>query len=201
VALCLGGVGLWALPKDTPVVARPPVLVGWLVIGLGVLIIVVSMVTRSGYEVQPPLRRKSLPVKKDLPRAKLGSTPLPWPPPIPKPVERIYTDATPVDLLALGNTPNLTNAERARLLAPHLGKWLRIEGLVDEVNPQTSWVQVLITKPVADSAMPLMIAHFDSDLDRVVALRKGAQIRVAGKFDGLSVMNVALTLSDCELLN
>jgi hypothetical protein len=122
-------------------------------------------------------------------------------PAVPTKVERVYTDTTPAELFALGNTPNLTGAERALLLVPHLGKWLRIEGVVDDVDPQAGFVLVTIGRGVTDPVTPLMFATFGSDLDRVTALRKGAGIRLAGKFTRISSMNVAVVLDECELLN
>jgi hypothetical protein len=197
VGVCLGGIGLWALPKDTPVIGRPPVLVGWLVIALGVLIIALSMVTRSGFEIQPPrVRRKAPPLARyDIPRPeRTDSAPIP----APQKIVRVYTDANVAELVALGRTAGLTNAERARLLAPHVGKWLRIEGAVDDVNVYPGFVQVIIR---IDPALPPPIVFFRSDLDRVAALRKGARIHMAGRFTGVAPPSDSVAMDDCELLD
>ncbi len=122
----------------------------------------------------------------------------------PEKVERVYSDATPAELLALGTTPGLTSAERARLLEPHVGKWLRIEGVVDDVNAdykvQAGFVQVAIDVGIDPAKSPIL-TFFRSDLDRVTALRKGARIRVEGKFSGSGPMGNAVVLDECELLN
>jgi hypothetical protein len=118
-------------------------------------------------------------------------------------VERVYSLLTRAELFALGNTPNLTNAQRATLLAPHMGTWLRIEGVVDEVNAYLpSFVQVVIGADVTDPVKPpLTLATFKSDLNRLVALQKGARIQLAGRFNGVTAMNVGVAFDDCELLN
>jgi hypothetical protein len=119
----------------------------------------------------------------------------------PAKVERIYSDATVAYLVGLGRTPNLTGAERARLVEPQVGKWLRIEGVVDDVNAYKSFVQVLICSEPRDPTIPCTVAHFDRDIDRAAALPKGARIRVAGRFTGTSNINASVSLDDCELLN
>jgi hypothetical protein len=120
---------------------------------------------------------------------------------MPANVERIYSDATVAYLVGLGRTPNLTGAERARLVEPQVGKWLRIEGVVDDVNTYKGFVQVLICSEPRDPTIPCTVAHFNRDIDRAAALPKGARIRAAGRFTGTSPVNASVTLDDCELLN
>lgn len=52
VGLVVAGFGLWALPTDTPVIGRPPVVFGWLLIALGVLIVVASTFARIRVRMQ-----------------------------------------------------------------------------------------------------------------------------------------------------
>ena len=210
VVVSLAGIGLWALPNDTPFIGRPPLFVGWLVIALGLAIVALSIATR--FEVQPPLRRKALPpAKQELPRLvrtdsatgpALSAVPVKVPITVPRNSERVYSDATPAELLALGNMPNLTSAERARLLEPHVGKWLQVDGVVEDVDTsyrdQSGFTSVTIDA-LANSEMARTLASFLSDLDRVARLRKGGRIRVAGTFAGISPMGTALRLNDCEL--
>jgi hypothetical protein len=119
-------------------------------------------------------------------------------PSLPAVARRVYSDTTPEDLVSLGHTPNLTTAERARLLQPHAGSWLRIEGLVNDVDPDPERIQVSI---FIEGITEISLAYFVSDLDRVSALRKGARIRIAGKFTRLTPFDTGIVLSDCELLN
>ena len=111
---------------------------------------------------------------------------------------RVYTTATQPELVALSLTPGLTGAERTQLLKPHVGKWLRVEGIVDDVNAYKTFVQVQIRHD--DPASPVTIAHFNSDLDRVAALRKGARIRLEGMVMATVTMNGSIGLDDCELV-
>ena len=57
VALAVAGIGLWALPADTPIIGRPPLTIGWVLIVLGMLIVVLATAARFGLEFQAPLRR------------------------------------------------------------------------------------------------------------------------------------------------
>ncbi len=198
VALCLGGIGLWALPTDTPVIGRPPVIVGWLVIALGVLIIILSIATRSGYEVQSPLKRKSpLIAKYEGSRPeRIDSATGPSLHAVPQKVEKVYSEATPADLVAIRNMPNLTSVERGRLLAPHVGKWMRIEDVVLDVHAEPGIVHLSMGTNVIDP----ISADFRSDLDRAAALRKGARVRVLGKFSRFLGAN-AMLFTDCEFLS
>ena len=111
---------------------------------------------------------------------------------------RVYTTATQPELVTLGRMPGLTGAERTQLLKPHIGKWLPVEGVVEDANAYSTFVQVQIRHD--DPASPFTIAHFNSDLDRVAALRKGARIRVEGKITGASSINGSVAVDDCELL-
>jgi len=117
---------------------------------------------------------------------------------VPDKVRRIYTTATQPELVALANTLGLTGAERGQLLKPHVGKWLRVEGTVDDVNAYSGFVQVLIRHDGA--ASPVTIAHFMRDVDRVAGLRKGARIRAEGKITGIPNLTGAVSLDESELL-
>jgi hypothetical protein len=57
VALIVGGLGVWALPTSTLVVGRPPVAVGWILIGLGILVFLGSTGARLDLRLQMPIRR------------------------------------------------------------------------------------------------------------------------------------------------
>jgi hypothetical protein len=205
VVVSLAGIGLWALPTDTPIIGRPPLVVGGLVIALGLVIVALSMATR--FEVQPPLRRKSRPPAKHellrLERTDGAAGPALSAVPVKVPRNaRVYSDATPAELLALGTMPNLTSAERARLVEPHVAKWLRVDGLVEDVDAsykdQSGFVLVSIDE-LPNTAMSRTLASFRTDLDRVAALRKGARVRIEGTFAGISPMGLAVRLDDCEL--
>lgn len=57
-AVILGGVFLWTLPSSTPVIGRPPIIVGAIVVAVGLVIAMLSSGSRLGLEVQSPVRRK-----------------------------------------------------------------------------------------------------------------------------------------------
>jgi hypothetical protein len=180
---------------------------GAAVVGLVVCIALVVLWERNRLALRSPIVRKETQSHRPSPNTtyarpeRADRATGPAFPAVPTKVERVYADITPAELFALGNTPNLTGAERALLLVRHVGKWLRIEGVVDDVDHNPGFVMVTIGKGVTDPVTPLMLATFGSDLDRVAALRKGARIRIAGKFTRISAMNVALVLDECELLN
>src|SRR5438445_12014122 len=58
IAVAAVGIGLWALPRDTPEIGRPPVWVGWLLIAIAIVIALLSSAGRIGLELQAPIRRR-----------------------------------------------------------------------------------------------------------------------------------------------
>ncbi len=49
-----GGVTLWTLSTDTPIIHRPPIIVGAALVGLGAIIAFLSSATRLGFTVKTP---------------------------------------------------------------------------------------------------------------------------------------------------
>jgi hypothetical protein len=112
---------------------------------------------------------------------------------------RKFTDATAAEIIAIGTTPNLTGAERSRLFAPYVGKWLRVEGLVEDVHAPGHLGQLTVNDETGKS---LAMAYFRDDVyvGRVTALRKGARVKLVGRLNEVSGL-WGVTLDDCELLD
>jgi hypothetical protein len=202
VSMCLGGIGLWALPEGTPVIGRPPVLVGWACIIFGAVMVVVSILNRFGLELRAPVGRRITKASETVAVPVRDRTPLPEAPRIrfvspaaPKP-ERMKADVTLAEVKALGETPNLTNAERNRLLAPHVGKWFNIIGKVMDVNPGRDTLAQVVLE--ADGGAEVL-AYFSEDMERVGSLRKGSALHILGKFTG--AIGHYLNLEDCEIVS
>jgi len=170
LVVCIGLVVAWEAKERNHLQLRSP--------------IVRKKTTTESPKLPPPIRYLA-PIPAATPKAE-EKTP------------RVYTTATQPELVTLGRMPGLTGAERAQLVKPHIGKWLAVEGIVEDAEAYASFVQVQIRHD--DPTSPITIAHFKSDLERVAALRKGARIRVEGKINGTSSINGSVALDDCELL-
>jgi tRNA_anti-like len=181
---------------------------GAAVIGLVVCILLVvawEAKERTHFQLRLPIVLRSPIVRKKTTTESKVPPPIRYLAPIPaatpkaeEKTPRVYTTATQPELVTLGRMPGLTGAERTQLLKPHIGKLLTVEGIVEDANVYKTFVQVQIRHD--DPASPVTFAHFNSDLDRVAALRKGARIRLEGKITGASNLNGSVALDDCELL-
>jgi hypothetical protein len=166
--------------------------------GAAVLALIASIVLVALWEKNHLSLRN--PVVRHAHQTDTSTTPIPAP--VPAKANRVYSDISPADLLALGSTPDLTDAERSRLLAPYVGKWLRMEVVVVNVSAEHGYVLVHGIGPEKDKPpVPPTFALFGTDLDRVSALRKGVRIHLGGKFQGLAALNFGLILGECELLS
>jgi hypothetical protein len=217
----IAGVALWALPAATPVVGRPPIVVGWVCVILGGLIVILATANFvREYEFQPPIRHKVAVNPAEQSQAVAPAAPLPVPqasqptaPPIPTPQpvrptvrpgqRREFTDATPRDLVKLANTPGLTKVQVSRLLEPHIGKWLAIEGIVDDVSGSSSWAGLNLIDVNGDHTLKAK-AYFNKKdgaqaYERATALHRGARLRVQGKIDGVAGWG-HITLDPCEFV-
>jgi hypothetical protein len=114
------------------------------------------------------------------------------PPDSPK---RVFSHLAPAELLALVLTEGLTSAERRRLIAPHVGHWLAIEGTVNNVDDTyPTFVQVLINAGLGAQ----IIATFTTNLEEAAALRKGMPVHIVGKIEGPTATEYSFVLGDCE---
>ena len=213
VALAFVGISLWVVPTDTPVIGRPPMAFGWLCIigaALIALLSTVNYVRSFGIELQSPIRRQNLPKVRIEPQPAIPvpvpiRKPAPLSPskPAPLPMEpgqeqRLFSDATPEALIELAKTPNLTGAQLDNLLAPYKGKWMAVQGDVDDVD--TTWPQFLIVplSRINGNEQVKVQAYFYTDKDRVAALYRGAHIRVLGQIKNADRFG-RVYLDQCEL--
>ena len=203
VALIVAGIGLWAVPTDTPIIGRPPLAIGWVLILLGVLILVLSTAARFGLEVQSPLRQKvrSLPG----PRLERANDPMPaqaTPVPLnslapPEPAPRIIVDRTPEQLLA--NFKGVTAVQGRDRVARYIGNWLRVSGPLSNVlGTHPDSVQVTF-QGRSLFEYNNVYAYFREKKwsDRLALLSPGDHIAVIGRIRDLDTQNVHL--DDCEL--
>jgi hypothetical protein len=185
IAVAAVGVVLWSLPPETPVVGRPPLLVGWVFIAIGVVIAVLSSAGRVGWEFQSPIRRKgaggrAAPVPPPTPTPQTFNLP---PMSAPTPPARVFTDMTAQGLAGLANQQTLTKAQVDKLLEAHKDKWLSISGVVIDVRPpQQTFVLVALGTVDGHEGMHALVT-FRADFDRAEALHRGADVKVRGTID------------------
>jgi len=191
--LAIIGVGLWALPTDTPLIGRPPMLAGWLLIAVGALNIVIVTARRYAGEARAKRRQEPEAVP-----AALSSAPTPAQNGSAQHPPRSYSSLTTAELLRLGATEGLTEVERDRLLAPHKNSWHRVEGVVIDVTPTLPlWVDVQIQE---SNGGPKVMAFFWNEMDRAAALNVGAEVHLAGRFERVGG-SAFVVLEECELLD
>jgi hypothetical protein len=198
IAVAAVGVVLWSLPTDTPIIGRPPLVVGWVVISIGLVIAALSSAGRVGLEVQSPVRRRVLDPQPD------STTPPPHDSPLPAQPkdqgralgEGEVADITPQDLVRLANTADLTAAQIDALIAPHRWKWLVIEGRVREVY------RVGNEASVDGDASMRATAYFlaGKDAERALSLLRGVRRRLGGKISSASRYS-NVTLVNCEFID
>jgi hypothetical protein len=209
-ALAIAGVGLWALPPETPVIGRPPTLLGWLCIVIAALIAILSTANFLGLDFQVPIRRRVPTEPKQVqPPVPIPINPAPQPVPAPHPVpapvatDRIrepYSDAKIEALIELGKTPNLTGVQMDTLLAPYKGKWIVIQGEVKDVDkPLSGWVKATLSKVNGDARLAAITWFTADQMERAAALHRGASVRVLGKVLSIHGTSDFFSLDDCEL--
>jgi hypothetical protein len=118
-------------------------------------------------------------------------------------VEGEFTDASPQELVRLASTPDLTRAQIDRLLEPHLGKWLAIDGTVEDVGGRPTFASLEL-KDVNGDARLMATAYFNKKdgaeaFGRAMALHKGAQVRVRGRIERIG--RSGITLDPCEFID
>jgi hypothetical protein len=108
---------------------------------------------------------------------------------------RVWADVKPEDLLAIDNLQNLTRNERDRLLEPYVGQWLRIEGIVDDVQGRPDDAIVFVYISERDHRVT---AEFKDEKQRASSLRKGIPIGAIGSFRNAQGYVNTIYLTDCE---
>lgn len=91
-----------------------------------------------------------------------------------------------------------TMAEADRLMAPYIGKWIRVSGLVDDVTEEAAYWLVFIQLPESHRLVALSF-NTQTSMNQVSVLRKGEQLNVLGKIKKISSVGTP-TLSNCEIV-
>jgi hypothetical protein len=108
---------------------------------------------------------------------------------------RIFVNATPEYLSGLFKGQTVIQANT--LLAVYIGKWMRLDGEVNDVlSRRGDRVQVMFIK--AGSPITFMRFHTEAWVDRVAVLRPGDRITVIGQIEEAS--STQLQLDFCELV-
>jgi hypothetical protein len=189
LTVVIAGVGLWALPRDTPVIGRPPVLFGGLLVVLGALIVGMSLASRLGVHAPRELKRADSKRPSGQRVTKAAGD---------KNTESVVTvrplaDLTAEDLIKIERDGELTTTEKNRLLEPYIGQRLKAEGQVDNVWGTAESPVVGVSIIERDHFVD---AHFMADKARASLLRKGVAVRIRGELE--SVADYGITLRECS---
>jgi hypothetical protein len=124
--------------------------------------------------------------------------------------KRIFVGAniTPVYLMSLSHEPGRTSAQAAVLVEPFMNKWMRVSGVMSDVNytyveGERSFVTMTFKKdssidPTTWLYHASLYMYFRKDwIDRLLILKPGDQLTVIGKIDKVYGYNVSLDF--CEL--
>ena len=132
--------------------------------------------------------------RKPSPREQLEATQRVTGPPPVQPERRIYTQRTAGEFFtAVGN---MTNLEINNLIQPHLGKWLRVQSVIDNIVPDDKFF--IVTLGPKFSQMPyLRFARTDAN-SVIETMKRGDRIAVEGKITGLDHM--MLYMDCCEIV-
>lgn len=108
---------------------------------------------------------------------------------------RVYITLTPDELLAIGTDE--TSLVAHGLKKPYLGKWIRVEGKVDDINRYTSG-KFIVTIDITDSSY--MSLRFDERWGEYLeTMGKDFYIVAHGKID--EIERYGLWIEECELEN
>ena len=101
------------------------------------------------------------------------------PGPVAEQADRIVVDIKPADLLEF--LKDRTSVEAGRLLAPYIGRWMRVTGTVHDVRRSEQWVVVSVDIP--EEMMKVVMLYFRGrrNWDRVETLRKGREMTAVGE--------------------
>jgi hypothetical protein len=184
------GIALLALPRDTPILGRPPAWVGISTLALGILLCLLSTATyaRSRNSIRHAAPSPSAPV-----------TNAPISPPAPP--QREFVNQTPAELVGLYH--NMTDLQAQKLLEPFIGRWIKVSGPFQNVRAASSngiaWVDLSNNAGLR----PGQATHlgFDADkwLARLSTLKLGEQLEIAGQIE--AVDRHVVYLRHCELID
>ncbi len=104
--------------------------------------------------------------------------------------ERVIIDVTPDFLIGLHK--NYMSIEAKRLLAPYIGKWIKVSGLIDDINSHERGVLVTLMMEPND-IWPKVYMHCEIEwLDRLSVIKKDTKISAIGQIKDISPHNISL---------
>lgn len=112
------------------------------------------------------------------------------------PAERIFVDASPEYLM--GFFDEHTSAQAGRLITPYIGKWMRVSGIVLDVDSESDCT---IIRLGVKSIRTMVTALFTEQrwIERVETLRPNQPITVIGRIS--RVGRISLWLEQCEVVD
>ncbi len=109
--------------------------------------------------------------------------------------ERIYTTKTAGDLFS--SVSDLTELEMQRFVQPHIGKWIRVQSVVQDMRTEGDFVVVWIGQKFD----PTSVLWFEKDawLARLETMSLGHNLAACGRIQKIGL--IAMTLVDCEIVD
>lgn len=109
--------------------------------------------------------------------------------------ERIYTTKTAGELFA--SVVDLTELEMQRFVQPHIGKWIRVQSVIQDMRREGEHVVVRI----GHWFEPTPVLRFSKDpwFNRLETMSRGHTLAACGKIQFIGLM--AMVLVDCEIVD
>lgn len=109
--------------------------------------------------------------------------------------ERIFTSKTAAELFA--SIEHLTQLEMERVIAPHIGKWIRVQSVIQDMRSDDDFVVVWI----GGKFEPTPVLSFEKDAwsARLETMSRGTPLAACGRIQKIGLM--AMVLVDCEIVD
>ena len=109
--------------------------------------------------------------------------------------ERIFTTKTAGELFA--SVEHLTQLEMERVVAPHIGKWIRVQSVIQDMRSDGGFVVVWI----GGKFQPTPILWFEKNAwsARLETMSRGSSLAAWGRIQKIGLM--AMVLVDCEIVD
>ena len=111
-----------------------------------------------------------------------------------QPEKRVYTQRTAVELFAA--IENMTLLQIQSFIKPHVGKWIRVQSMVQEITQSDSHYYVRLGRWLDPSPH---LAFYKLDWPTIETMSKGERIAAVGEINGIDQMT--LYLDHCELVD
>lgn len=106
---------------------------------------------------------------------------------------RVFVDSLVTPAFLVSRYKGVTAMQGDQAVAAHRDKWLRVEGIVDEVSQIGRIIRVTLFNDTAS-----VILNFSRHDPRLESLMQGAKIAIVGRIDFVSRNGV--TLEECEFV-